>query len=212
MLNSLERKIGWLTVQNLPLYIVSAQGLVYIWTLMNPGFTQFLELSPMAVFQGHEYWRLLTFLFISPIQNAFFEFFFLYLMYVYGNALEESMGSFGFTLFYLIGALGTMIAGLFFGSGSGAFFLNTTLFLAFAAINPNFQILLFFIIPVKIKWLAWLTWAWLAYTVVVTPFWVRISIVVSLLNYFLFFGKTHYDQVAAYVRRKRFERISGDHL
>src|SRR5688572_33509318 len=100
MLNSLERKIGWLSIHGLPLYIVSAQGLIYVWSLMNPGLIHYLQFDRWAILDRHEYWRLLTFLFVTPIQNALFQFFFLYLLYVYGNALEETMGDFAFTLFY----------------------------------------------------------------------------------------------------------------
>lgn len=209
MLNSLERKIGWLAIPGLPLYIVSAQGLIYVWGLMNPELVHYLLLDPRAVVQG-EYWRLLTFLFITPVQNAFFQFFFLYLIYVYGNALENMMGDFAFTLFYLIGAVGTIVAAFFFGGDGGSFFVNTSLFLAFAALNPNFELLLFFILPIKIKWLAVLTWLTFGYMLFVSPASARAAILVSLANYFLFFGKMHWHTVYSYIRRKNFERINRD--
>jgi len=205
MLNSLERKFGWLSIQGLPLYIVSAQGMIYIWELLNPGFSYFLRFDPVAVFQAGEYWRIFTFLFVTPIQNAIFQFFYLYLLYVYGNALEETMGAFAFTLFYLIGALGTIIAAIFFGGDGGAFFVNTSIFLAFAALNPNFTIYLFFVIPVKMRWLALFTWGSLIYMFVKYPPSAKAAISVSMLNYFLFFGRTHYETVSRFVRRKRFE-------
>jgi membrane associated rhomboid family serine protease len=205
MLNSLERKFGWLAIPGLPLYIVSAQGLVYVWGLMNPELVHYLQLDPWAVMESREYWRLLTFLFVTPVQNAFFQFFFLYLLYVYGTALEEMMGDFAFTLFYLTGALGTIVAAFFFGGDGGSFFVNTSLFLAFAALNPNFQLYLFFIVPVKIKWLAAFTWATFVYMLFVSPPAARAAILVSLINYFLFFGKMHWQTIHRFVRRKNFE-------
>lgn len=205
MLNSLERKIGWLAVPGLPLYIVSAQGLIYVWGMMNPDLLHYLRLDPWAVTQGGEYWRLLTFLFVTPIQNAIFQFFFLYLLYVYGNALEDMMGAFAFTLFYLTGALGTASAAFFFGGDGGSFFVNTSIFLAFAALNPNFVLYLFFVIPLKIKWLALFTWGTFVYMFLIYPPGAKAAIAVSMINYFLFFGKMHWESIASYARRKKYE-------
>lgn len=201
----LERHFSWLTIHNLPLYVVAAQGMLYVWSYIYPDQLQYLVLDRAAVFYGREYWRLLTFLFITPIQNPIFAFFFLYLLYIYGTALEDHWGNFHFTVFYLLGALGTTIAGLFFGNAGGAFFLNTTIFLAFAAVYPNMELLLFFILPVKVKWLAWLTWLWLGYEFALSHIVIKVSILVSLVNYFLFFGAEHWRSIYAMIRRKRFQ-------
>lgn len=202
-LTKLERKIGWITIHNLPLFLVATQGMVYLWLMINPSQVRFLVLDPAAVVYGGEYWRLITFLFVVPLQNALFAFFFLYLLYIYGNALEQAMGSFAFTLFYVTGALGTIAGAMLFGNTGGAFYLNTSIFLAFAALHPNFQLLLFFILPVKVKWLAWIAWAGLAYSALVSPPWTKISILVSIANYFLFFSSTHARQIADIIRRAR---------
>jgi len=202
----LERKIGWITIANLPIFIVASQGLVYIWAYLNPDQIRFLVLIPDAVVYNHEYWRLLTFLFVTQIQNPLFEFFYLYLLYYYGTALEEEWGSFRFTLFYLIGALGTLLAGFFLGSVHGGLYLNTTIFLAFATLNPNFEIFLFFVLPVKVKWLAWLTLAGYLWLIFGAPWYVKAAILVSLANYFLFFGWSFFAQIQAFLRRERFKR------
>lgn len=215
LLTRLERKIGWIAVDNLPLYIVTAQGMIFIWSLFNPGQLHLLMLHRQAILDGREYWRLLTFLFIVPNRNAIFAFFYLYLLYIYGMALENEWGSFPFTLFYLIGALGTVVAALVFGNIGGSFFLNLTIFLAFAAIHPDFVLYLFFILPVKIKWLAWLTWGWLALAFFPGPLQIKATILVSLSNYFLFFSKTHVEQVAEMIgrakHRRRFRNRFHDH-
>jgi membrane associated rhomboid family serine protease len=214
LLNSLEKKMGWLAIGNLPLYIVTTQAIVYVWMMLNPGSGSLLGLHPDLVVHRHEYWRLITFLFVlDPLPNPLFAFFFLYLLYVYGTALEQTWGSFQFTLFYLTGAVGTMIAAFVFGGADGAFYLNTSIFLAFAALHPDFQLLLFFIIPVKIKWLAWLTWAYFAYNFWGSPTSAKVALIASLLNYFLFFGWTHalwvVDVVRRYRHRQRYKNMLG---
>ncbi len=202
LLTRLERSIGFISVGHLPIYIVSAQALLYVWCLVNPSQAHLLMLDPAAVANG-EYWRLITFLFVTPLQNALFAFFFMYLLYIYGTALENEWGSFSFTLFYLLGALGTMISGFFFGGSNGAFYLNTTIFLAFAALHPNFELMLFFVIPVKVKWLAGFAWIIFAYQFAVGYINERAAILTSLVNYILFFGATHFEQVRDRVRSYR---------
>lgn len=205
-LTRLERKIGWITITNLPLFIVATQGLVYVWAYLNPDQLRLLVLIPDAVILGHEYWRLLTFLFVTQIRHPLFEFFYLYLLYYYGSALEEEWGSFRLTLFYLVGAIGTLLAGFFLGSIHGGLYLNTTIFLAFATLNPNFELNLFFILPVKVKWLAWLTLAYYLWMVIVAPWFMKGAILVSLANYFLFFGGSFFAQIKAFYRREMFKR------
>ena len=208
LLTRLEKHLGWLAVDNLPLFIVTAQAIIYVWAMVK-GDASLLTLDPMAIRVGHEYWRLLTFLFVTQQQNPIFEFFFLYLLYIYGTALEQEWGAFPFTLFYVLGALGTCAAAFWFGSNAGSFYLNTTLFLAFAAVHPNFELLVFFFIPLKIKWLALLTWLWLGFQIFSSDAATRAAISISLINYILFFAKTHFDFLAdtvrAYQHRRRFK-------
>lgn len=209
-LDRLEKYVGWITIHSLPVYIVTAQAVIYLWGFINPGGAQSLLLDPIAIRYGGEYWRALTFLFVIPQQNPIFAFFFLYILYIYGSALEAEWGSFPFTLFYLVGVIGTLVAAFLFGSVDGAFFINTTIFLAFAAVHPDMELLIFFIIPVKVKWLAMITWAWLAYILWGAPRETQIAILISISNYFLFFSKTHLNQVLDWIRRKHHQRRMKD--
>ncbi len=212
-LNRLERGLGWITIGQLPIYIVTAQALLYIWTMLNPEAGHMLVLDPAAVRNG-EYWRLLTFLFLIPFQNVIFTFFFLYFQYLCGVALEEEWGSFPLTLFYLTGAAGAIAASFLVGGNTqGAFYLNETIFLAFAVLHPNFTLLLFFIIPLKVKWVAWFTWARIALGLYgAPPIW-KAAIIISLANYFLFFSKHHFDFVRdawrSYQHRRRYKDTLG---
>jgi membrane associated rhomboid family serine protease len=205
----IENKLGWLGIGHLPLYIAAAQALTYVWIKIDPEIVRLLVLIPQEVVYSHQYWRLLTSIFVIPDQNPLFAFFYLYLIYVYGSALEQEWGSFRFTAFYLLGVVGTVAAAFFFGVGDGAFYLNTSLFLAFAALHPNFELLFFFILPLKIKWLAWLTWIYFIYIVFVSPSWSRLGIPLALLNYFVFFTAAHLksvrDAIQGYQHRQRFK-------
>lgn len=198
-----------MAIGHLPIYVVTAQSLLYLWVMLNPEADHLLMLDPLAVRNG-EYWRLLTFLFIVPFQNVVFTFLYLYFQYLCGVTLEQEWGSFPLSVFYLVGALGA-IAGSFLvgGNTNGAFYFNETLFLAFAALYPNFTLLLFFVLPVKVKWIAWFTWVRILFGLYgSTALW-KLAILISLSNYFLFFSKTHFDQVRDWIRawqhRRRFK-------
>lgn len=204
LLNRLERSIGWMAIGHLPIYIVTAQAILYVWIMLNPEGSHLLTLDPVAIRYNHEYWRLLTFLFTVPFQNPLWAFLFLYFQYVCGSALEEEWGSFPVTVFYLVGALGAMAGGFIVGFDiNSAFFFSESIFLAFAALFPNFQILLFFILPIKVKWIAWFTWFRIGFSVLGAEPLLQLAILVSLSHYFLFFSRTHYGQVKALIERFR---------
>lgn len=104
-----------------------------------------------------------------------------------GNTLEEEWGSFRFNVYYFSGMLAA-IAGAFAVGASTGVFLNLSLFLAFAFLYPNFEIRLFFILPVKIKYLAGLYWVILAYTIGFGGLSAKVMAFASVVNFFLFFG------------------------
>lgn len=193
-LNKLERRFGHLAIKGLIRYIIALNALVYV-LMMGPtrGIVSALYLDPRLVMQG-EIWRLVTFIFIPPASTPLFIFFVLYFYYMIGTALEEYWGSFRFNLYYLIGMIGTAAAAFIAGGGGTGTYLNLSLFLAFARIYPDYQLMLFFILPVKVKYLAWFNWAFIAYTVLVEPITFKAVAIVSILNYFIFFGKDVINQ------------------
>lgn len=210
-LNRLERTIGWVAIGHLPVYVVTAQAIVYLWMWQNPDAGPLLMLDPWAVLQGRELWRLLTFLFIVPFDSPIWAFFYLYFQYVCGVSLEQEWGSFPLTLFYLVGALGAMAATFLVGGNiSGAFYFNDAIFLAFAALYPDFQILLFLILPIRMKWIAWFTWARIAWGFFSVPPIYKVAIFLSLIHYFLFFSRAHFLQVSDMFARYRHRRRYKD--
>lgn len=212
-LNRLERSFGWMAIGHLPIYVVMAQAITFLWTWQNPEAIHLLTLDPWLVLHGRELWRLLTFLFIVPFDNPIWAFFYLYFQYMCGITLEQEWGSFPLTLFYLVGAVGATAAAFLVGNDmSGAFYFNDAVFLAFAALYPNFQLLLFLILPLRVKWIAWFTWARIAWGFFNVPILYKIAILLSLSHYFLFFSRTHFLQLREMIQRYRHRQKYKDFI
>jgi hypothetical protein len=193
-LDRLEKKIGKYSIKNLMIYITALNGLVGLLQYLSQyiqgagDFTAKLYLIPSLVMQG-EVWRLVTFLFIPQVSSPFWLLFTLYFYYMIGNTLEQEWGAFRFNAYYLVGVLGT-IAAAFFGSGMAtSMFLNFSLIFAFAYLFPNYQILLFFFVPLKMKYLAWAYLALMVFMFAGRPVMGILTLAGSALNFILFFGK-----------------------
>ena len=188
-LNNLERKFGRFAIKNLMLYIILLTGTVYILSLIDQTgtFLYRLVLIPSLVMQG-EVWRLITYVFIPPRTSPIFIFFVLYFYYMIGTGLEKAWGSFKFNVYYFIGVIATTAVVFYTRGMATSTYLNLTLFLAFARLYPNFEVRLFFILPIKMKYLGWLNWAFFGFTILTAPVPEKITAIVALSNYLLFFG------------------------
>ncbi len=187
-LNKLERKYGRYAISGLMKYIVAANLAVFLLEVINPGLEANLMLIPQAVMAG-QVWRLVTFILIPPATSAFWILFTLYFYYIIGMGLEQAWGSFKFNIYYLVGMIATIIVSLVGGSPATGVFINLTLFLAFASIYPNHEVLLFFILPVKVKYLGILNAVLLVQQFIMGGVGIKLMILASLANYFIFFGK-----------------------
>lgn len=168
------------------------------------GVSGYLALDMSLVAQG-QVWRLLTFLFLPPSSSPFWILFNLYFYCLMGNSLENQWGDFRFNLFYFSGALGTIIAALLTGFGTN-FYLNLSLFLAFAMIYPDFEVMVFFLLPVKVKYLALIDLAFFIFALITGTWIERAAILFSLLNVLLFFGGgffKHIREQAGYWKTRR---------
>ncbi|MGI6668110.1 MAG: hypothetical protein ACOX4M_01265 [Acetivibrionales bacterium] len=116
-----------------------------------------------------------------------------------GSTLEREWGSFKFNIYYLAGVLGTIGASFIGGLGSAAF-LNYSLIFAFSYLYPDFQILMFFFIPIKIKYLAIFYALYIVYAFRFAPLLGLITLGGSALNFVLFFGK---DIIAGIFSRQK---------
>lgn len=214
LLDKLERRIGFLAVPGLIRIVVTFNVLVFGLVLLTsgasdqPGFDSYLSLDMNRVRAG-EVWRLVTYIFVPRTQNFLFVAMALWFLWFIGDGLERAWGPFRLTIYFLVGMIGTTIAAIFGGSQFSSVMLFTTLFFAFAHFYPEEIIYVFFILPMKIKWLAWIYAAILLMGFVLNSMSYRLGMIAAFSNYFLFFGPEafhqfrHRSEVA--VRRKRFE-------
>lgn len=200
LLARLERRLGRWAIHNLTWYIVGLGAVVFVLEFAKPGFTNMLVLDPALVMRG-EVWRLITYLFIPPAASPIWILFALYMTWMFGTSLEAEWGAFRYNVFYGLGMFGTTAAAFITGDPTTNFYLNTSVFLAFATLYPNYQILLFFIIPIKVKWLGWLTGGFLAYTVATAPLGHKLAVIFAVANYFLFFAGTIRQMLRSGTRR-----------
>lgn len=206
LLNKLERKFGRYYISNLMLYIVIGTGIVFAFQYLfsEIPLLYFLTFNKASIMHG-QIWRIISFIFIPESLNPLEMVFWLYLYWMIGSSLENCWGGFNFNVYYFSGVLFAVVGG--FTTGYAAvYYLNLSLFLAMAAVNPNMQLLLFFFIPVKMKWLAWADAAYLIYLFIINSWGVRVTILFSLLNFLLFFG----GDFLRLVRHKiKFRKIRG---
>lgn len=209
-LNRLERKFGHLAIHNLPMYIVVLYGIGFFMQMIDPNFYLKFSLNPYAVFHG-EPWRVLTFLVVPPSSNAIFIIFVLLFYYSICQSLENIWGSFRFNLYYFTGVIGTILAALISYVVTkdtwifmDTYYLNLSLFLAFAASFPDMIVYFMFILPVKVKWLGVLDGIYLLVEFINGGNGTKIAIVVAMINFVLFFFATrNYKRVSPQqIRRK----------
>ena len=183
------------------MFITVMNAAVWVLSLIKPEFPALLALRPDLLMAG-QFWRAVTFLFVPPALSPFWMFFWFYLLFVYARALEQEWGHARFNLFYGLGALSLLCASLSLGVGLSNMPLNAALFLAFAAVYPDFELLVFFILPVKVKWLAAIAWAGIALNFLMGDGRSRLAVLAGLLNYAVFFGADHWRSLRAFWRRR----------
>lgn len=196
-LDKLERKYGRFAISGLMTTVVAGMALVFVCNLLFPraNLLNYLYFSPNLILQG-QVWRIFTFIFLPPDSSLLFIVFALYLYYFIGNSLEHEWGSFRFNIYYLVGMLGSILAGFITGGATNSF-LNLSLFFAFAAVYPNMQLLLFFVIPIKIKYLALFDGVLYVFSFLSGNLQTKAAIVASLANFFIFFGPDVFRRMKA---------------
>lgn len=187
LLNSLQRRFGRFAVPHVTEGLIACQVLTYLFYQTNPDFLARIALVPPLVLTG-EAWRLVTFLCEPPVSNPLFAFFFWYMFYLMGTALENTWGTFRYNIYLLVGWLATVAVSFLDPDMAGSpAFLQGSIFLAFAYLYPDFQLLLFFLLPVKVKWLALVQWAFCLYVMMFGPLMAQLMAAASVCNFVLFF-------------------------
>ena len=188
LMNKLERKLYRFRIVPFFKYIIFAMAGVYALQFFFPSFPLLnrLTLSMPMVYQG-QIWRLVTFIIIPPMSSVLYAAMTLYFYYFIGTELESKWGARRFLLYFIIGIMGAILAALITGFGTNHYLLMS-MFFAFAILYPEHELLLFFIIPVKMKWLGFLNAVYYLYALINGSWYNRAALLFSLLNLFLFFG------------------------
>ncbi|QYM79248.1 rhomboid family intramembrane serine protease [Horticoccus luteus] len=203
-LSKLERSLQRVALPHLALLFVIGQVFVALASMLGRLDVGLLLLVPALVQHG-EWWRLITFLFVPPPVSFLFIAFAWWLFYLMGEALEHYWGTVRFNLFIFTGwALTVGAAFVIPAAFASNLFLAGSVFLAFAWLNPNFELSLFFILPIKIKWLALLAWLGYAWSFITGGPATRLQVIAAVGNFLLFFGRDIY--LTLRYRRRRMRR------
>lgn len=191
-------------------------GLAFVLCQARPGFDKLLVMDPQAVLNG-EVWRLFSHVFVPALGGVFpswigAAFYLMFLVWL-GDGLEQAMGSFKLNLYYIMGVVGTNVAAFLSGHSDGGLHLNNSLVFAFAAFYPDMRILFFFVIPMKIKWLAWLDAVLLLPSFLFSDWGYRAGVLAALTNFLIFFGPSIIEgrrrRIEQAVRRAEFEEANA---
>lgn len=189
-------------IPNLMLYIVIGNVAIWLFSMMDTSglLISSLSFSPYHILHG-QIWRLVTFALI-PNSTGFLALIMFYFYYMIGNTLENQWGTAKFTIYFLTGMVLTIVYGfvIYFVTGANcrvyADYIYLSMFFSFATLFPDMTVLLFFIIPIKIKWLAILDAVYFVIGVIQTPFPLNLLPVVAVLNYLIFCGGWLFDMLS----------------
>ena len=201
-------------IENLMLYITITMLAVYLAEALLgiPAFG-FLMFHRGLIFQG-EIWRIITFIFLPLPANPIWVLLSLYIYYFMGNSLEGEWGKFSFTLYYAFGIIGAIIAGFLTGATSN-YYLNLSLLLAFAQLFPDTEFRIFFLFPVKVKYIGYVMWIIYGLVLIFALITLNLpqvaAILAALLNFFLFFGGDIHGKLKNWLKyRSRRRQFKND--
>ena len=224
-LTRLERKWGKYAIPNLTMYMVALYVIGWVLNLVTGGTSEsFLNLNMHEVIMNGQIWRLFTFLLIPPDTSILIIITIMFYASI-GKTLEQTWGTFFYNVYIFAGILFTilgnllMYAILWITTGTSVpctatnYYILMSMFLAFAYLYPDMEVLFMFILPIKVKWMAYIYYAIMLYQIYnclyvirlgYTSYWGDIvSIVVSLLNFFLFYYTSRKKTHVSYKQKQR---------
>lgn len=229
-LDKLERKFGRFAIPNLTVYLLVGYVIGFGVMFLMPEMLGYLTLEPALILRG-QVWRIITWVLIPPTTNLISLVFLILLYYSLGTALERTWGSFRYNVYIFSGLLFTVIAvfGLYayyyFAHGVEVMlssvslistnYITMSIFLAFAAIYPDMEVLLYFILPIKMKWMAIVYAVMAAYYFIRGGVGTRVAIGASLLNFIIFFLSSRNMRrfgPREQARKAKFKRQSAPHM
>jgi hypothetical protein len=175
------------------MYIAGGNLLAFLLIQMDKSgaFITGLLFSPELILQG-QVWRLVTWVFFPNSGNILLLAISLYFYYFLAQTLEREWGAGRFTIYYLAGVLLHIVFGFIMWLAGAPFllmtstYLNLSLFFTFAVLYPDLQVRLFFILPIKVKWLALVDVLYYGYIVIVSQFPANLLPLVGIANFLLF--------------------------
>ncbi len=211
-IQKLERKFGKYAIRGLTKYIIAAYIVGYILYAVSmvtgSSFMAYLTLDPYAIMHG-QIWRIVSWLLMPPSTLNFFTIIMLICYYQLGTILEKVWGDFMYDFYIFFGFIMTIVGsfiiyfvsvgsapewgeyvGQLIGASFSTYYVSLSIFLGFAMTFPEQQMLLFFIIPIKIKWLAIVDVAYLTYLMIIGGMSIRVQIICSLASTIIFFIMT----------------------
>lgn len=192
-LDKLEKRFGSWAIRGLTNYIVVGQALTFLMVTISPPDVAMRMLDLMEYrltsFLGGNFWNPISFILIPKTFSLIWIFFSLMILHMMGSALEEHWGAFRYNIYVLVGIVCVVISGVVFPYHAfSSYFLLTSIFLAFAYLYPNIELNIFFVLPVKMKWLGWFTFVLALFFVMREGPATKLEFVASLVNFPLFFG------------------------
>ena len=215
-LDKLERKLGRFAIPNLTVYLLAGYVIGFAVVLLMPELLGWLTLEPALIVRG-QVWRVISWVLIPPTTQPISLLFLVLLYYSLGTALERTWGTFRYNVYIFSGLFFTVLAVFifyavyYFGFGMEIFlssvglistnYITMSIFLAFAAIYPEMEVYLYFILPIN----------YFVSRGAVT----RVAIGASLLNFVIFFLSTR--NLKRYspkerARKARFRQQSAPHM
>lgn len=232
-MSEFEKKYGKYAINNLSLILIACYACGYLIEFINGAFLNYLTLNPYAILHG-QVWRLITWLIIPPeTSNIFFVLIMLYFYYSIGTTLERTWGSYRYNVYIFGGILFTVLGSFALMGYSYAFrsetimvygaenyfrsvatlfstyYVNMSIFLAFAATFPDASVLLMFVVPVKMKWMGIAYAGLLAVQFLMGSVYNKFVIAASLMNFLVFWFtlKNHMHMTPKQIhRRQEFKR------
>ena len=229
-LDKLERKLGRVAMPNLTVYLLAGYVIGFAVVLLMPELLGWLTLEPALIVRG-QVWRVISWVLIPPTTQPISLLFLVLLYYSLGTALERTWGTFRYNVYIFSGLFFTVLAVFifyavyYFGFGMeislssvgliSTNYITMSIFLAFAAIYPEMEVYLYFILPIKMKWMALVYAAMALYYFVSRGAVTRVAIGASLLNFVIFFLSTR--NLKRYspkerARKARFRQQSAPHM
>ena len=197
----LERRLGFLAVPGLPGLLTAMTAAASLLAASKPEFVSALALDPDALLRG-QIWRVVTFLIVPPQSSLLWMLLWLAMIFAVLSALESAWGEFKLTIFIAIGALMSTAAALLTGAAGDNGPVHLANFLAFARLAPDREVLVMFVLPVKLRWLAAVAAALSAIQLLGGDTASRARLLAGLSAYLLYFGPGHWQDIKLAWRRR----------